>query len=1225
MQIQYIRFKNLNSLAGEWRIDLTHSDYVSTGIFAITGPTGAGKTTILDAICLALYGRTPRLKAISHSGNEIMTRHTGECFAEVTFQTAKGRFRCHWSQHRSRKNPYGNLQQARQEIVDAGNDKVLETKLKKVAKTVESVTGLNFHRFTRSILLAQGGFAAFLKAGPDERAPILEQITGTDIYSQISQGVHQRHRYERDKLTQLMAQRDSVQPLDEHEEADLVREKDEKNQAAGQLFERLQKLNNARAWRKRIEKLVDELDQITQHGIHLEKSLAAAAPDRARFERAHRTLSLEPNFVRLDELRRQQRAELSELTQIQSQWPEAQKSLETALADHHQAEAALSGARERLATRTVTIREVRAIDVRIREIDKQLAEQDKEQQRLDEEAYSVGVHLDTLSREAAGVSDALDITNQYLVTHQQDKDLINALDSIQHQITTCSEATQKSVDYQVRLDQTRTQAAAARTELTSKTRTLQKAHNKAEAASEEADKLDVRIADMLQQREMAEWRDEVERLVHQENQLQRALEISTRISAAARNRNTLAQNLTAQQSQLDDLAEREKAFTEEKALQQQITADKEEKLRLLHRVSELETERARLQDGVPCPLCGSVDHPYAIGNVPTPDSAELELQTARKHLEKIEATLRDLISQRIRTETELRQTQKALTDLRQQDTDSHGDLKAALNPFGIKVETAEKTTQVIVSELERCRRRCSASRNTVQRIEALERSLQKARQDRESAHRDLAQQEKDHQIACHSLDSAEKECRRLALEADAVKEAKNQALERVQASVAPFGVSLPATHAMEKVLSQLTRRKRSIEKQLAKKSRLDQQAFDLKHKMQMDQNKQKILSHQIERIQEKIDRYTRQQNDLAARRRKLFGEKDPDAEEKLLIKAVKETETLRDRALKTVNDLKTARKVIKDQIHSLQRRTAQRKRPLDEAETAFAKQVQQAGFANEAGFLKARLPGPELDALAERMAELDRQVSELATRRTDKTAALEAEKVKQLTTLDSRALKETITGENEQLADLQNQLGAIDERLLAQARRLKQQKETQRAVNAQERECVRWARLHELIGSADGKKFRNFAQGLTFELMVGHANRQLRKMSDRYILIRDETRPLELKVIDDYQAGEIRSTENLSGGESFIVSLALALGLSSMASSNVNIDSLFLDEGFGALDDETLETALAALAELHQEGKLIGVISHVPALKERIPAQIQVHPDTGGRSRITGPGCARLP
>ena len=181
-----------------------------------------------------------------------------------------------------------------------------------------------------------------------------------------------------------------------------------------------------------------------------------------------------------------------------------------------------------------------------------------------------------------------------------------------------------------------------------------------------------------------------------------------------------------------------------------------------------------------------------------------------------------------------------------------------------------------------------------------------------------------------------------------------------------------------------------------------------------------------------------------------------------------------------------------------------------------------------------------------------------------------------------------------------------------------------REIDAQKNELTRWQNLHALIGSADGKKFRNFAQGLTFEMVVRHANRQLRKMTDRYILVRDDSQPLELNVLDNYQAGEVRSTKNLSGGESFIVSLALALGLSHMASQNVRVDSLFLDEGFGTLDEDALETALETLAGLQQDGKLIGVISHVAAFKERISTQIQVIPEAGGKSRIVGPGCCQI-
>jgi len=144
LKILQVRFKNLNSLQGEWLVDFTHPLYPANGIFAITGPTGAGKTTILDAICLALYGRTPRLARVNKSDNEIMSRRTGECFAEVTFATVSGCFSCHWSQRRARGNPNGELQAARHEIVEADSGRILENKLSRVEAVIERVTGMNF-------------------------------------------------------------------------------------------------------------------------------------------------------------------------------------------------------------------------------------------------------------------------------------------------------------------------------------------------------------------------------------------------------------------------------------------------------------------------------------------------------------------------------------------------------------------------------------------------------------------------------------------------------------------------------------------------------------------------------------------------------------------------------------------------------------------------------------------------------------------------------------------------------------------------------------------------------------------------------------------------------------------------------------------------------------------------------------------------------------------------
>ena len=262
--------------------------------------------------------------------------------------------------------------------------------------------------------------------------------------------------------------------------------------------------------------------------------------------------------------------------------------------------------------------------------------------------------------------------------------------------------------------------------------------------------------------------------------------------------------------------------------------------------------------------------------------------------------------------------------------------------------------------------------------------------------------------------------------------------------------------------------------------------------------------------------------------------------------------------------------------------------------------------------------------LAATAKDLDERQTDLKARQKDRETRLATEMARKVTDKSLEELEPQFKEQEDALKELRDIIAGLKHKLSENAAAKERIKEKQTAIEAQKKECRRWENLHELIGSADGKKYRNFAQGLTFEMMIGHANRQLQKMTDRYLLIRDDAQPLELNVVDNYQAGEIRSTKNLSGGESFIVSLSLALGLSHMASKNVRVDSLFLDEGFGTLDEEALDTALETLAGLQQDGKLIGVISHVPALKERISTQIQVTPQTGGRSQISGPGCSRL-
>ena len=211
--------------------------------------------------------------------------------------------------------------------------------------------------------------------------------------------------------------------------------------------------------------------------------------------------------------------------------------------------------------------------------------------------------------------------------------------------------------------------------------------------------------------------------------------------------------------------------------------------------------------------------------------------------------------------------------------------------------------------------------------------------------------------------------------------------------------------------------------------------------------------------------------------------------------------------------------------------------------------------------------------------------------------------------VDSEALSKQVDSQNQRIGEITTLLKQDAAARVVQAEQIKQ-------IEKLQADARPWVELNALIGSANGDKFSKFAQGLTLAQLLQLANRHLLELNDRYQIRRTEGSDLGLEIIDRYQADAIRPTKSLSGGESFLVSLALALGLSDLTGSNTRIESLFIDEGFGTLDAGTLDIALAALENLRMSNRTIGIISHVDALKQRISAQIKVSKGNNGYGKL---------
>lgn len=217
---------------------------------------------------------------------------------------------------------------------------------------------------------------------------------------------------------------------------------------------------------------------------------------------------------------------------------------------------------------------------------------------------------------------------------------------------------------------------------------------------------------------------------------------------------------------------------------------------------------------------------------------------------------------------------------------------------------------------------------------------------------------------------------------------------------------------------------------------------------------------------------------------------------------------------------------------------------------------------------------------------------------------------------DPEHLPETIARQQATNQETERRLSTVEARLLQQEQNRKKLKQLEQELTEKQETANRWGKLNKLIGSADGTKFKVIAQSYTLNLLLMHANKHLSYLSKRYRL-QQVPGTLALQVIDCDMCDEVRTVYSLSGGESFLISLALALGLSSLSSNNLKVESLFIDEGFGSLDADSLRTVMEALEQLQMQGRKIGVISHVQEMSERIAVQVQLHRAANGKSAIT--------
>jgi exonuclease SbcC len=1210
MKILAIRLKNLASLAGPFEIDFTAEPLASAGLFAITGPTGAGKSTLLDALCLALFGAVPRLNntgrdaKVPDADGEIGTgdprtllrRGTGEGYAEVDFVGVDGRrYRARWEANRAREKAGGKLQISRQSLRDIDQDQLLASQKGEYKTQLETALGLNFEQFTRAVLLAQSEFSAFLKADDNDRSELLEKLTDTALYTRLGRRAFDKTKEAREAHKLLLDQASGVTPLSSEVRAELDQRFNEAQQQLKTQQSQLKQLELQHTWLKELRQLQDAqqsaAEQLqtaqqyweSQAGEHLKLTrLDQLAPQRHQFARqTELTVQITPLAAQITR-QSQQQTELTERqTQLEQILSAAQTTLVEAQRQHTASGPPLRQAFDEQSTLARLVKDASHSADLQQQAELACTEGQSAIQGLLDQQQRVTERLQRIAGELEQNAHLAPLSDAWSAYRDQLQKLMlvgNRLNKGQQELPALELGANRAAE-----------------ELAAQKQHLEVLYKEA-GAEPEAVAEQIQILGSLLQDNRKHLRafEELTRLWSRQQELDKsAAQLQQRQLAAQQDRDRLTQDGVKTKAELT-IADQTLNVTRELLERQRLA-----------RSASVEELRGQLQDDQPCPVCGSNEHPYhqpeaLLQSLGRHD--ESELTHAQKAVDQLKEKLTDLraeVGGLIAQQKELLQQQEALAVQQQSLTPS--------------LDAHPLSSQLLTQDAARrdawLTQQNSQLNQSITQDEQRQTALLTLQQDAARLQQQLRSAETTSQQATQYLINQQRE-----LASDR---------QRLDEELTAFSTLLPPD-TLQALRNEPAAAFMQLDQQITQRlEQLDQQRDELaeqQHRqltLEKEQDRQRTRAQQLQAAQQQFSVLAEQQQTCRQHLTDLLGEHaSAELWQQQLDLAV---EQARAAEASANNELQSVRE---QRVQLAAELKAQQERLL----ALEAEHRELSGKVNDWRALHPELDDGGLETL---LGIDDQQVSELRQRLQSSEKAIEQAKVL-LQERDQRLLdhQKQHNGnlDAEQLAtalaDLQNQSGA-SEHLCAELRA--EQAEDQRRQNANQAlaqqiadaysEYQRWARLNALIGSATGDTFRKIAQAYNLDLLVHHANVQLRQLVRRYRLKRGGSM-LGLLVMDTEMGNELRSVHSLSGGETFLVSLALALGLASMASSTLKIDSQFIDEGFGSLDPESLQLAMDALDGLQAQGRKVAVISHVQEMHERIPVQIQVRRQGNGLSTL---------